>query len=149
MKVEIDVYNLVYKIWVEGMMKLKQYEGIFIYLDVNFMLCFIYGKVGLYSFKDGMEYNYYIMLKGVMEKEDLNNYEFVVLVKLKDLYNKKDFGCYVMKNGEMFICFVIGIDNIGGNFGFFVFNNKGELIGIGFDCNYEGLIGDIVYNFQL
>ena len=39
-----------------------------------------------------MEYNYYTTLKGVMEKEDPNNYEFVVPAKLKDLYNKKDFG---------------------------------------------------------
>ena len=41
-----------------------------------------------------MEYNYYTTLKGVMEKEDPNNYEFVVPAKLKDLYNKKDFGRY-------------------------------------------------------
>lgn len=39
-----------------------------------------------------------------MEKEDPNNYEFVVPAKLKDLYNKKDFGRYAMKNGEMPIC---------------------------------------------
>ena len=30
-----------------------------------------------------------------------------------------------------------------------VFNAKGELIGTGFDRNYEGLTGDIAYNPQL
>ena len=132
-----------------GMMKLKQHEGTPIYPDANSTLRLTYGKVGSYSPKDGMEYNYYTTLKGVMEKEDPNNYEFVVPAKLKDLYNKKDFGRYAMKNGEMPICFVTGTDNTGGNSGSPVFNNKGELIGTGFDRNYEGLTGDIAYNSQL
>ena len=131
------------------MMKLKQHEGTPIYPDANSTLRLTYGKVGSYSPKDGMEYNYYTTLKGVMEKEDPNNYEFVVPTKLKDLYNKKDFGRYAMKNGEMPICFVTGTDNTGGNSGSPVFNNKGELIGTGFDRNYEGLTGDIAYNPQL
>ena len=149
MKAETDAYNLAHKTWVEGMMKLKQHEGTPIYPDANSTLRFTYGKVGSYSPKDGMEYNYYTTLKGVMEKEDPNNYEFVVPAKLKDLYNKKDFGRYAMKNGEMPICFVTGTDNTGGNSGSPVFNNKGELIGTGFDRNYEGLTGDIAYNPQL
>ncbi|MEQ3330532.1 S46 family peptidase, partial [Phocaeicola vulgatus] len=149
MKAETDAYNLAHKTWVEGMMKLKQHEGTPIYPDANSTLRLTYGKVGSYSPKDGMEYNYYTTLKGVMEKEDPNNYEFVVPAKLKDLYNKKDFGRYAMKNGEMPICFVTGTDNTGGNSGSPVFNNKGELIGTGFDRNYEGLTGDIAYNSQL
>ena len=148
-KAETDAYNLAHKTWVEGMMKLKQHEGTPIYPDANSTLRLTYGKVGSYSPKDGMEYNYYTTLKGVMEKEDPNNYEFVVPAKLKDLYNKKDFGRYAMKNGEMPICFVTGTDNTGGNSGSPVFNNKGELIGTGFDRNYEGLTGDIAYNPQL
>ena len=97
MKAETDAYNLAHKTWVEGMMKLKQHEGTPIYPDANSTLRLTYGKVGSYSPKDGMEYNYYTTLKGVMEKEDPNNYEFVVPAKLKDLYNKKDFGRYAMK----------------------------------------------------
>ena len=149
MKAETDAYNLAHKTWVEGMMKLKQHEGTPIYPDANSTLRLTYGKVGSYSPKDGVEYNYYTTLKGVMEKEDPNNYEFVVPAKLKDLYNKKDFGRYAMKNGEMPLCFVTGTDNTGGNSGSPVFNNKGELIGTGFDRNYEGLTGDIAYNPQL
>ena len=66
------------------MMKLKQHEGTPIYPDANSTLRLTYGKVGSYSPKDGVEYNYYTTLKGVMEKEDPNNYEFVVPAKLKD-----------------------------------------------------------------
>ncbi|WP_455673368.1 S46 family peptidase [Phocaeicola sp.] len=149
MKAETDAYNLAHKTWVEGMMKMKQHEGTPIYPDANSTLRLTYGKVGPYSPKDGVEYNYYTTLKGVMEKEDPNNYEFVVPAKLKELYNNKDFGRYAMKNGEMPICFVTGTDNTGGNSGSPVFNGKGELIGTGFDRNYEGLTGDIAFNPQL
>lgn len=149
MKAETDAYNLAHKTWVDGMMKLKQHEGMPIYPDANSTLRLTYGKIGSYSPKDGVEYNYYTTLKGVMEKEDPANYEFVVPAKLKELYNSRDFGRYAMKNGEMPICFVTGTDNTGGNSGSPVFNSKGELIGTGFDRNYEGLTGDIAYNPQL
>ena len=88
-------------------------------------------------------------LKGVMEKEDPENPEFVVSPKLKELYEKKDFGPYAMADGRMPVCFVTATDNTGGNSGSPVFNSKGELIGVGFDRNYEGLTGDIAYNPQL
>ena len=89
------------------MMKLKQQEGTPIYPDANSTLRLTYGKIGSYSPKDGVEYSYYTTLKGVMEKEDPDNFEFVVPAKLKELYNNKDFGRYAMKNGEMPICFGI------------------------------------------
>ena len=141
MKAETDAYNLAHKTWVEGMMKLKQHEGTPIYPDANSTLRLTYGKIGSYSPKDGVEYSYYTTLKGVMEKEDPDNFEFVVPAKLKELY--------AMKNGEMPICFATATDNTGGNSGSPVFNSKGELIGTGFDRNYEGLTGDIAYNPQL
>ena len=50
-----------------------------------------------------------------------------------------------MPNGEMRICFIVNTDNTGGNSGSPVFNAKGELIGTGFDRNYEGLTGDIAF----
>ena len=87
--------------------------------------------------------NYYTTLKGAMEKEDPDNWEFVIPAKLKQLYQSKDFGRYAMPNGEMPICFIVNTDNTGGNSGSPVFNAKGELIGTGFDRNYEGLTGDI------
>lgn len=54
-----------------------------------------------------------------------------------------------MSDGRMPVCFVTATDNTGGNSGSPVFNAQGELIGIGFDRNYEGLTGDIAYNPQL
>lgn len=149
MKAETDAYNLAHKTWVEGMMAFKQSEGIPIYPDANSTLRLTYGKIGSYSPKDGATYKHYTTLKGVMEKEDPNNYEFVVPAKLKELYKSADYGRYAMDNGEMPICFVTRTDNTGGNSGSPVFNSKGELIGTGFDRNYEGLTGDIAYQPEL
>lgn len=149
MKAETDAYNLAHKTWVAGMLELKAKNGTPVYPDANSTLRLTYGKIGSYEPADGMEYLYYTTLKGVMEKEDPNNPEFVVPAKLKELYEKKDFGPYAMFDGRMPICFATGTDNTGGNSGSPVFNSKGELIGTGFDRNYEGLTGDIAYNPQL
>lgn len=149
MKAETNAYNRAHKTWVAGMLALKQKEGKAIYPDANSTLRLTYGKIGSYEPADGKEYLYYTTLKGVMEKEDPENPEFVVSPKLKELYEKKDFGPYAMADGRMPVCFVTATDNTGGNSGSPVFNSKGELIGVGFDRNYEGLTGDIVYNPQL
>lgn len=149
MKAETNAYNRAHKTWVAGMLALKQKEGKAIYPDANSTLRLTYGKIGSYEPADGKDYLYYTTLKGVMEKEDPENPEFVVSPKLKELYEKKDFGPYAMADGRMPVCFVTATDNTGGNSGSPVFNSKGELIGVGFDRNYEGLTGDIAYNPQL
>ena len=149
MKAETDAYNRAHKVWVAGMLDLRRYEGKAIYPDANSTLRLTYGKIDSYEPKDGKEYLYYTTLKGVMEKEDPNNPEFVVPAKLKELYEKKDFGEYAMPDGRMPVCFATATDNTGGNSGSPVFNSRGELIGTGFDRNYEGLTGDIAYNPQL
>lgn len=124
---------------------MKQAEGTPIYPDANSTLRLTYGKVASYSPADGIVNEYYTTLKGVMEKEDASNWEFVVPDKLKQLYNAKDFGRYAMPDGQMPVCFIVDTDNTGGNSGSPVFNAKGQLIGTGFDRNYEGLTGDIAF----
>ena len=138
-------YAAAHKVWVKGMMEMRQENSIPIYPDANSTLRLTYGKVAAYKPADGVRYNYYTTMKGIMEKEDPTNWEFVVPAKLKELYQTKDFGRYAMKNGEMPVCFIVDTDNTGGNSGSPVFNSKGELIGTGFDRNYEGLTGDIAF----
>ena len=145
MKEANENYDAAHKVWVKGMMDMKQEAGQPIYPDANSTLRLTYGKVLSYQPADGVKYDYYTTLRGVMEKEDPKNWEFVVPAKLKQLYEAKDFGRYAMKNGEMPVCFIVNTDNTGGNSGSPVFNGKGELIGTGFDRNYEGLTGDIAF----
>ena len=117
--------------------------------DANFTMRFTYGNVKPYEPKDGVHYKFYTTLKGVMEKEDPNNPEFVVPAKLKELYEAKDFGRYAMPNGEMPACFLTTNDITGGNSGSPVINGNGELIGCAFDGNWESLSGDINFDNNL
>ena len=117
--------------------------------DANFTIRLTYGNVKSYNPKDGIHYKYYTTLKGVMEKEDPTNPEFVVPAKLKELYTAKDFGRYALPNGEMPTCFLTTNDITGGNSGSPVINGNGELIGTAFDGNWESLSGDINFDNNL
>lgn len=116
--------------------------------DANFTIRLTYGNVKSYSPKNGVNYDYFTTLEGVMEKEDPNNPEFVVPAKLKELFAKKDYGRYAMKDGRMPVCFITTNDITGGNSGSPVMNANGELIGSAFDGNWESLSGDINFDNQ-
>ena len=144
MKEANENYNAAHKVWVKGMMDLRKEKGLAIYPDANSTLRLTYGKVRSYEPADGVVYDAHTTLTGVMEKEDPDNWEFVVPKRLKELYRTKDYGRYGV-NGEMPVCFIVDTDNTGGNSGSPVFNSKGQLVGTGFDRNYEGLTGDIAF----
>ena len=115
------------------------------YPNANSTMRLTYGQVLDYSPADAVTYNYYTTLEGVMEKEDPNNFEFVVPAKLKELYSKKDYGRYANAKGELVTCFLTNNDITGGNSGSPVINGKGELIGLAFDGNWEAMSGDIEF----
>ena len=87
-------------------------------------------------------------LSGVMEKEDPTNEEFIVPGKLKELYQKKDFGRYG-SGDDLVTCFLTNNDITGGNSGSPVINGNGELIGLAFDGNWEAMSGNIAYEPNL
>lgn len=115
------------------------------YPDANFTMRLTYGNVLDYYPADAVYYNFYTTMDGIMEKEDPNNWEFVVPAKLKELYMAKDFGQYAMKNGKMPVAFLSNNDITGGNSGSPIMNAKGELIGAAFDGNWEAMSGDIAF----
>jgi hypothetical protein len=116
------------------------------YPDANSTLRVTYGKVNGYNPKDGVYYNYYTTLNGLMEKENPLVDEFVVAPKLKELYLRKDYGQYADKNGDLRVAFCASNHTTGGNSGSPVFNGEGHLIGTNFDRNWEGTMSDIMYN---
>ena len=130
------------RLYEKGLM--EKSSGSLIYPDANFSLRLTFGNVSGISPRDGLRYNTQTTLKGVIEKEDTTNYEFLVSPKLKELYYKKDFGKYGEK-GQMYTCFLSSTDITGGNSGSPVLNGKGQLIGIAFDGNWESLAGSIIY----
>ncbi len=118
------------------------------YPDANSTLRFSYGEVLDYYPADAVHYDFVTTLKGVIEKEDPENEEFVVHEKLKTLYKDKDFGPYG-ENDKMIVGFITNNDITGGNSGSPVLNSKGHLIGVAFDGNWEAMSSDIAFDPNL
>ena len=139
-----DGYNLAHRTYVEGLLRMHE-GGQPQWPDANFTLRLTYGQIKGYSPRDCDYYGYQTTLEGVMEKEDSTNWEFVVPAKLKELYKHRDFGPYATKQGTMPVALCATTHTTGGNSGSPVLNARGELIGLNFDRNWEGVGGDIEY----
>lgn len=117
--------------------------------DANSTMRFTYGQVGDYKSRDAVNYDHITTAQGILEKEDPSNPEFVVPEKLKTLIQKKEYGQYADKNGELIVNFIANNDITGGNSGSPMINGKGELIGTAFDGNWEAMSGDIAFEPKL
>ena len=135
------------KTYTAGLLEWKKGEPS--YPDANFTMRLTYGTVGGYSPKDAVIYKHYTTLDGVMEKEDPDNWEFVVPERLKYLWKTRDFGKYAMKDGKMPVAFLSNNDITGGNSGSPVLNANGELIGLAFDGNWESMSSDVMFEPEL
>ena len=135
------------KIYTAGLLEWKKGEPS--YPDANFTMRLTYGTVKGYSPKDAVRYRYYTTLDGVMEKEDPDNWDFVVPAKLKELWKNKDFGQYAMADGNMPVAFLSNNDITGGNSGSPIMNSRGELIGLAFDGNWESMSSDVMFEPDL
>ena len=131
------------RIYIQGLMQMQTQKTF--YPDANLTLRITYGKVDDYSPRNGVEYNYFSTLDGIFEKEKLAFDEYVVHPKLKELYEKKNYGRYG-KNNIMPVCFIASNHTTGGNSGSPVINGEGQLIGINFDRNWEGTMSDLNYD---
>ena len=135
------------KAFTKGLMEWK--EGEPSYPDANSTMRLTYGTVKSYSPKDGVLYKHYTTVKGVIEKEDPDNYEFRVPAKLKEIILNKDFGQYTNEYGEVPACFLINCDITGGNSGSPVMDADGNLIGLAFDGNWESMSSDVMFEPDL
>ena len=142
------LYADAHRLYVSGLMRMQPEKAW--YSDANFTIRLTYGNVLPYSPADAITYNYYTTLDGVIAKEDTSNpLEFTVEDKLKELYAKKDYGRYAMKNGKLPVGFLCNLDITGGNSGSPVLDGKGRLIGLAFDGNWEAMSGDVAFEPEL
>ena len=135
------------QLYTEGLLEWR--GDVPMYPDANFTMRLTYGTVGGYSPRDAVSYRYYTTLDGVMEKEDPDNWEFVVPAKLKELWMAKDFGRYALKDGKMPVAFLSNNDITGGNSGSPIMNSRGELVGLAFDGNWESMSSDVMFEPDL
>ena len=137
-----------HRLYIAGLMRMQPKKAWA--SDANFTIRLTYGRILPYNPADGIRYNYYTTLKGVMEKENPENpTEVTVPAKLKELYAAKDFGRYANAKGELPTCFLADCDITGGNSGSPVLNAKGSLIGLAFDGNWEAMSGDVAFEPEL
>ncbi len=137
-----ELENL-YDDYLEALMLMQ--PGKLFYPDANHTMRLTYGKIQGYSPANAIDYYYLTTLKGVMEKDNPEIYDYDVPDKLKDLFEKKDFGPYT-QNGSMPVCFIASNHTSGGNSGSPVLNADGYLIGVNFDRNWEGTMSDYMYD---
>ena len=114
--------------------------------DANFTLRVTYGKVEGFKPKDGMKYKHFTTLEGIMQKGNPDIYDYVVEPRLKELYNKKDYGRYADKDGTMHVAFTASVHTTGGNSGSPILNAEGQLLGLNFDRCWEGTMSDLIYD---
>ena len=117
-----------------------------VYPDANSTMRVSYGKVAGYTAKDAVVYNYYTTERGLLEKYNPADEEFVLPTKLVSQLKQKDFGMYANEKGELPISFLTDNDITGGNSGSPVINGNGELIGAAYDGNWEAMTGDLVFD---
>ena len=124
-------------------------KGQAMYPDANSTMRLTYGHVLPYSPKDGLKYLHYTTLKGVMEKEDPTNPEFIVPAKVKQLYEAGDYGRWADADGTLHTCFLTNNDITGGNSGSPVLDARGNLLGLAFDGNWESMSSDVMFEPDL
>ena len=119
------------------------------YPDANLTLRVAYGHIKGYSPSDGTYYLPSSTIKGIMEKDNPEIFDYNIPQRLRDIYAAKDYGRWADASGEVPVCFIATNHTTGGNSGSPVINADGELIGLNFDRVWEGTMSDIVFDPEI
>ena len=119
------------------------------YPDANLTLRVAYGHIKGYSPSDGVYYTPSSTIKGIMEKDNPEIFDYNIPQRLRDIYATKDYGRWADATGEVPVCFIATNHTTGGNSGSPVINADGDLIGLNFDRVWEGTMSDIVFDPEI
>ncbi|MDZ7758459.1 S46 family peptidase [Rhodohalobacter sp.] len=134
------------KRYVEGILEMD--PGKIHPADANFTLRLSAGEIMGYQPEDGVYNLPFTTLRGMIQK-NRNRYPFLVPDKLleyaPDSTSAEDFSGYGNYSGELPLNFLSTNDITGGNSGSPVLNANGEIIGLAFDGNIEGIVSDYFF----
>ena len=140
--------------YVKGMMAFRNDSTE--YPDANFTARMTGGRIMGYYPEDGVYYLPRTTLNGVIAK-NTGKKPFNVPKVLMDWYKEhvtpqgtfEPHNRYMTKTDSIIVCFLSTNDITGGNSGSPVMNANGNIIGIAFDGNIEGVVGDYFFDPNL
>ena len=119
------------------------------YPDANLTLRVAYGHIKGYSPADGVYYTPSSTIKGIMEKDNPDIFDYNIPQRLREVYATKEYGEWTDGKVDVPVCFIATNHTTGGNSGSPVINADGELIGLNFDRVWEGTMSDIVFDPEI
>ena len=132
--------TLTYRDYMQGQMEFE--KGRTFYPDANLTLRVAYGHVEGYRPVDAVYYNPVSTLRGIMEKDNPDIFDYNIPQVLRDIYAQGG-------HENQPVCFLATNHTTGGNSGSPVLNAKGQLIGINFDRVWEGTMSDLVFDPEI
>ncbi len=117
--------------------------------DANSTFRVAYGQIRGYRPSDAVSYAPFTTLGGVMQKCDLDVYDYTVPDRLKQLSAARDFGPYSNADSSLTVCFISTCHTTGGNSGSPAFDVDGNLIGLNFDRVWEGTMSDLQFDADI
>ena len=135
-RISRDIY-LAYRKYMKAQMEFQPDKAF--YPDANLTLRVAYGHVAGYSPSDAVYYSPVSTLKGIIEKDDPNIFDYNIPQTLRDIYAEGG-------HDDQPVCFLATNHTSGGNSGSPVINADGELIGINFDRVWEGTMSDLAFD---
>ena len=132
--------TLRYRDYMQGQMEFE--PGKAFYPDANLTLRVAYGHVEGYSPADAIYYRPVSTLKGIIDKDNPDIFDYNIPQVLRDIYARGGFESQP-------VCFLATNHTTGGNSGSPVLNADGNLIGINFDRVWEGTMSDLVFDPEI
>ena len=129
-----------YHDYMQGQMEFEPQKAF--YPDANLTLRIAYGKVAGYSPSDAVYYRPVSTLKGIIEKDNPDIFDYNIPQVLRDIYAQGG-------HESQPVCFLATNHTTGGNSGSPVLNADGQLVGINFDRVWEGTMSDLAFDPEI
>ncbi|MBP5676547.1 MAG: S46 family peptidase [Bacteroidales bacterium] len=129
-----------YKEYMQGQMEFERERDF--YPDANLTLRVAYGHVEGYRPADAIYYNPVSTLRGIIEKDNPDIFDYNIPQVLRDIYAQGG-------HDDQPVCFLATNHTTGGNSGSPVLNADGQLVGINFDRVWEGTMSDLVFDPEI
>ncbi len=129
-------------LYMQAIIDWQKSKGSLAYPDANSTLRVTYGNVLGGSPKDGLIYEPFTRLEGILEKDTGEN-PFNAPAKLLSLIEEKQYGPYKLDSiNSVPVNFLTDLDSTGGNSGSATLNANAELVGLLLDGTFESVNSD-------